>query len=143
MFSAFKRLFARAEPAEPADPIADALRDGRKEEALRLIADEGVWLPYRDPKEQEDGSLSVRYFDTEDCFPVFSSLQRVLPFLQQRGVIDGTKVVSVPAHQVAAEFFSANLNLARSLTLNPGSDAEWKFEPAEFETIVARAKKNG
>lgn len=108
---------------------------------MRLIAEVGVWIPYRDPKEQPDGSLAVRYFDSESCFPVFSSLQHVIPFLQGEGFIDGTKIVSTPAHQVGIEFFDANPNLRETLTLNPGSDTEWKFTPSEFNAIVSWAKE--
>jgi hypothetical protein len=141
MFSALKGLFGTPPNPKPADPIIEAMRAGAKEEAIRLIAEVGVWIPYRDPKEQTDGSLAVHYFDTESCFPVFSSLEHILPFLQQQGVIDGTKVVSTPAHQVGAEFFEANPHLVDTLTLNPGSDSEWKFTPGDFRGIVAHAKK--
>jgi hypothetical protein len=141
MFSALKRLFGGQSKPEEVDPIADAIRAGEKEEAMRLVAEAGVWIPYRDPKEQADGSLAVRYFDSESCFPVFSSLQHVIPFLQREGFIDGTQVVSTPAHQVSIEFFSANQHLWETLTLNPGSDSEWKFTPSEFQTILANAKK--
>ena len=141
MFSALKRLFGSPAKSEETDPISDALRAGKKEEAMRLIAEVGVWIPYRDPKEQPDGSLAVSYFDSESCFPVFSSLQHVLPFLQREGFIDGTKIVSTPAHQVSIDFFGANLHLGETLTLNPGSDSEWKFTSREFQVIVAYAKK--
>ena len=141
MFSALKHLFGGQPKPEEADPIADAIRAGAKDEAMRLVAEVGVWIPYRDPKEQADGSLAVCYFDSESCFPVFSSLQRVIPFLQREGFIDGTKVISTPAHQVSIEFFSANQHLGETLTLNPGSDSEWKFTPREFQAILAYAKK--
>lgn len=141
MFSALKRLFGGQPNPREADPIADAIRAGEKAEAIRLIVETGVWIPYREPKKQPDGSLSVRYFDSAACFPIFSSLQHVLPFLQREGFIDGTKIVSTPAHQVGIEFLGANPHLTEMLILNPGSDCEWRISPNEFQAIIAYAKK--
>lgn len=141
MLSALKRLFGSQPKSESLDPIVEAVRTGAKQEAIRLIAEVGVWIPYVDQKEQANGSQAVRYFDSESCFPVFSSLQHIVPFLQQCGAIDGTKVVSTPAHQVGADFFDANSHLVDTLTLNPGTGSEWKFTEAEFKAIVAYARK--
>jgi hypothetical protein len=112
------------------DPIIKAFRLGHKDEALRLIAEKGVWMPFRDPG----------YFDTETCFPVFTSLELIPPFLRRIGAVDDTKDQSIKAHQVGGDFFSFASCLDAILTLNPGTDSEWKFGPAEFHALAAYTK---
>ncbi len=112
------------------DPIIDALRRGRKDEALRLIAENGVWMPFRDPG----------YFDTATCFPVFSSPELIPPFLRRIHAVDETKDQSIMANQVGSEFFAFASYLEDILTLNPGTESEWKLGPEAFRTVAGYAK---
>ena len=92
-----------------------------------MIAQNGVWTPFRDPG----------YFDTETCFPVFSSPGLIPAFLRAAGFAEQ----SVKAHQMSSDFISFASHLESGLTLNPGTDSEWVFTQDEFAAIVAYAKK--
>lgn len=110
----------------PTDPIIDAIHGGAKDEALRLIAEHGVWTPFRDPG----------YFDTEVCFPVFSSLELIPSFLRSVSFPEE----SAKAQQMGPEFFSFAAHLDSILTLNPGTDSEWKFGHDDFAAIAMYAR---
>ena len=136
MFSSLRKLFSKEAPQITEDPIEDALRFGDRKQVIRLIIQSGVWVPYRDQSKQADGSLSVKFFDSSDCFPVFSSTQRIVPFLQQRGVIDGSKLATVPALQFGAAWFAANRQLCGTVVLNPGSETSMKFNSSDFDEFA-------
>lgn len=88
-------------------------------------------MPFRDPG----------YFDTETCFPVFSSLELIPQFLRRIGAEQEIEGDSVKAHQVGAEFFAFATYLEEILTLNPGTDSEWKLTPAEFGELASYGER--
>ena len=59
------------------------------------------------------------------------------PFLRSIGFAEQ----SAKAYQMGPGFFSFVSEFESTLTLNPGTDSEWKFGQDEFAAIATYAKK--
>ena len=116
----------------PADRILEALVRGAKDEALRLIAKDGVWLAFCDPT----------YFETEAQFPIFSSPAFIPAFIRESGLESQLGDRKLTAQRVGQEFFSFASDLESTLTLNPCSHFEWELDENEVATIVSLAQKH-
>ena len=106
------------------DPILEAVIRGDRTAAVRLIAEIGVWVAFRDPE----------YFDTEDCLPVFSSPEHIPNYLETRGIKNDPDR-EVTAQLLGPVLFQFSPHHRSQTVLNPDSDGEMKLTEEEFDLI--------
>ena len=106
------------------DPILEALEAGDRVDAIRLVRDVGVWVPFRDPE----------YFDTDECLPVFSSPEQIPAYLATRGI---SEIVDRPikAQLIGPELFQFSPHHRSQTVLNPSSTSELRLTEEEFDYI--------
>lgn len=114
------------------DRILEAARRGDRAEMIRLIAELGVWIPFRD----------LEYFDTADCLPVFSSPDLIPKYLEIRG-IEGELGHKITAQRLGPALFQFSPHHRSNVLLNPGSESEMKLTEDEFDFIESYEQLSG
>ena len=115
------------------DPLsALAIHPDKREEFIRLIAEDGVVLVTSVP--DTEGSVTFLDYEDEgqDIFPVFSTEDRAVEFIQ---TIPHEKVTAYQRLNVGADFLLDNDWSASRLVLNPQSDAETEITATDIEQL--------
>ena len=142
MLFSLRKMFGGAAPSQQEGTLAQP-REGNRREAVRIAISSGVWVPYREQIVHPDGATELKFFDLRGYFPVFSLAERIVPYLQRRGVIDATKLTTVPALQLTALWFASNPQLCDTVVFDPGFESQWVFDKEDFATIARTASNEG
>jgi len=121
----------------------DGSHGGNRRNAVRIAIESGVWVPYREQVVRSDGATELKFFDSKECFPVFSMAERIVPYLRRQGLIDASKVTSVPAVQLTALWFASNPHLCGAVVFDPGFESQWIFDKDDFSMISKTTSNEG